>query len=100
MANIVATSNNLSIMIDFGDYVNPPYDLKSPFVINKRLFEEAFAYEDGIQFITAGRNNHNLYLSHLQLAPINKKIVFLIVDSINGVQPTSKEHLLELIYNL
>lgn len=102
MSNLTAISNKDSIKIDFGVYKNPPYNLKSPFIIMKSNIEEFYKNEEGgIELITKGRNNHTMYLSQAPKMPYkgNPKYPYLIVDSVNNTVPTDIDHLIELIFN-
>lgn len=88
MANIVITSKGTSgILIDFGVYTSS--SLKSPQGLNSLFMSHVSKNGDGVDVVYEGRDAVRLCFCHTAVDG------FMIVDTIDGVAPTSAADLVE-----
>ena len=90
MANIVVTSDSNKVHVNFGVYASQVGGLKRCF--NKQhIVYSNLANDDFVEVYVYGGGEWQLDINGVK---------GLIVDSVNGVEPTDNEHLYELICNL
>jgi len=84
MANIVITSKGTSgIYVDFGVYEDDSAGLYSPQGFNSNRIDHVFDDGTGVEVVYSGRDPQRWYLCHASTTG------YMIVDSIDGVAPTS-----------
>jgi hypothetical protein len=90
MANIVVTSTEDKIHVNFGDYAELVRGIKRCF--NKRqIIYSNLTTDNFVEVFVYGGGEWQLDINGEK---------GLIVDSVNGVEPTDNAHLYELICNL
>lgn len=88
MANIVITSKGTNgVYVDFGTYASA--DLSSPQGFGKCFIEHIEPSGSGVRVVYGGRDAQCWKLSHTAVTD------FMIVDTIDGVAPTSQDDLID-----
>jgi hypothetical protein len=88
MANIVITTKGGSgLYVDFGGYASS--ELQSPQGFNSKLLEHIEPYGGGVVVKMSGRDSGAWYVAHTATTG------FLIIDTIDGASPLSKNDLID-----
>jgi hypothetical protein len=97
MSNIIVTSDLNSIMVDFGIYsALPDINTEKAIYPRRMIAQLSKPYQgDYIMIIMGMVGSHEEW--HLSYEEVPGKPQILIIDSINGVVPTSLEELLTLL---
>jgi len=87
MANIVITTvGNNGVYVDFGVYASA--DRLSPQGFNANTIQHIAPSSTGVVVKTVGRDSETWYVTHTALTS------YLIIDTIDGVAPTSQADLI------